>query len=204
MIIALYAQGRKEEFGNEGKVVTTVVWEIFVFNNFRMLKFRTGKFLYNSICTNIFQDDILSLQNFLYVLLERSGSEKTVVFAATTYTATTYTKQYGGKLSERSWSVTESRKTRAIATQYVLKRSGVIIGHLPRKLSRVCSLFLRCGGLRCNIMYGDCRAQILRRSTLWQSKPFRSGRPSFGLKSFRIDMVTTIMNSTKVPTLGRI
>ena len=84
-------------------VSNTVVWEFFVFNNFRMLKFRTGKFLYNSICTKIFQDDILSLQQFWYILLERSkarrrSSGETVVFAATTYTATTYTKRYGGKL----------------------------------------------------------------------------------------------------------
>ena len=28
-----------------------------------------------------------------------------------------------------------------------VKRSGVVIGHLPRKLSRVCLLFLRCGGV---------------------------------------------------------
>ena len=28
-----------------------------------------------------------------------------------------------------------------------VKRSGVVIGHLPRKLSRVCSLFLRRGGV---------------------------------------------------------
>ena len=44
-----------------------------------------------------FQDDILLVQIFLYALLERSkaqrrSSEETVVFAATTYTATTYTK----------------------------------------------------------------------------------------------------------------
>ena len=66
-----------------------------MFNNFRMLKLRTGKFSYNSICTNIFQDDILSLQKLLYVSLERNRArwrslEETVVFAATTYTATTY------------------------------------------------------------------------------------------------------------------
>ena len=29
----------------------------------------------------------------------------------------------------------------------VVKRSRVVIGHLPRKLSRVCSLFLRCVGV---------------------------------------------------------
>ena len=29
-----------------------------------------------------------------------------------------------------------------------VKRSGVVIGHLPRKVSRVCSLFLRRGGVR--------------------------------------------------------
>ena len=57
-------------------------------NHFRVLKFRTGKFSYNSICTKIFQDVVLSL-HFLYVLLERSRPRwrvrKTVVFAVTTY-----------------------------------------------------------------------------------------------------------------------
>ena len=38
-----------------------------------------------------------------------------------------------------------------------VKRSEVIVGHLPRKLSRVCSLFLR--AWRCNSMYGDWRTQ---------------------------------------------
>ena len=45
-----------------------------------MLKFRAGKFSYNSICTKNFQD-ILSLQKFVYVLLEKT----VVVFAAITY-----------------------------------------------------------------------------------------------------------------------
>ena len=69
---------------------------------FRKLKFRKGKFSYNFICTKIFQDDILSLQFFCTFYKERSrarwrSSEETVVFEATTYTATTYTKRYGGR-----------------------------------------------------------------------------------------------------------
>ena len=60
-----------------------------------------------------------------------------------------------------------------------VKRSGVIIGHLPRKLS---SLFAVFKAWRCNIMCGDWRAQVLRRSTLWESETFGSGRPSFGMK----------------------
>ena len=43
-----------------------------------------------------------------------------------------------------------------------VKRSGVVIGHLLQKLSRVCSLFLRCGGV---IVYGNWRLQTLRRYT---------------------------------------
>ena len=36
-----------------------------------------------------------------------------------------------------------------------VKRSGVVIGHLPRKLSRVCSLFLRRGGvISCTVTGG--------------------------------------------------
>ena len=53
---------------------------------------------------------------------------------------------------ELEWD--RERKTCAIATQYV-KRSGVIIGHFPQKLSRVCSLFLRCGGvISCTVTGG--------------------------------------------------
>ena len=36
-----------------------------------------------------------------------------------------------------------------------VKRSGVVIGHLPRKVSRVCSLFLRRGGvISCTVTGG--------------------------------------------------
>ena len=78
--------------------VYIVLWELFVFNNLCELKFCTGKFSYKSICTNNCQDNILLLQNVLFVLLERNrtrwrSSEETVVFAATLYT-----KRYGGKL----------------------------------------------------------------------------------------------------------
>ena len=38
-----------------------------------------------------------------------------------------------------------------------VKRSGVVIGHLPRKLSRVCSLFLRRGGVISCMVTGECR-----------------------------------------------
>ena len=48
--------------------------------------------------------------------------------------------------------MTESRKTHAITNScnryaVCVKRSEVIIGHLPQKLSRVCSLFLRRRGV---------------------------------------------------------
>ena len=86
-------------------------------NNFRMLS--TGKCSYNSICTNIFQDEILSTEKFPHVILKElirscqnsnsrrartrlhayralRSAEETVVFAATTYA-----KRYGGQLWER-------------------------------------------------------------------------------------------------------
>ena len=44
------------------------------------------------------------------------------------------------------------------------------------------SLFAVFKAWRCNIMYGDWKAQVLKRSTLWESEPFGSGRPSLGLK----------------------
>ena len=46
-----------------------------------MLKFRTGKFSYNSICTKIVQDDIFSLQMFFvyiytfFIRKERASME---------------------------------------------------------------------------------------------------------------------------------
>ena len=66
-------------------------------------------------------------------------SEETVVFAATTYA-----KRYGGQLWERSWSVTENRKTRVIATQYRGEEWSLVICH---ESYRVCLLFLRRGGV---------------------------------------------------------
>ena len=109
-------------------MLDTVLWEISVFNNFCMLKFRTGKFSYNPICTKNVQDKILSPEKELIRSCQSSNSrrararvhayrawrrsEETVVFAATTYA-----KRYGGQLWERSWSVTENRKTRVVATQ---------------------------------------------------------------------------------------
>ena len=53
-------------------------------------------------------------------------------------------------------------------------------------------------------MYGDWRAQVLRRSTLWESEPFGSGRPSLGLKSFRIDTATTIIIIYSSSTLASV
>ena len=44
------------------------------------------------------------------------------------------------------------------------------------------SLFAVFKAWRCNIMYGDWRAQVLRRSTLSEREPFGSGTPSLGLK----------------------
>ena len=57
-----------------------------------------------------------------------------------------YTKKFGTLLWVKYFSVKEKltmRKTYAVA----VKHRGRVVGHLPRKFSRVCSLFLRRGGL---------------------------------------------------------
>ena len=73
--------------------------------------------------------------------------------------------------------MTESRKT----VRSLRSMCGVIIGHLPPKLSGVCSLFFK--AWRCNIMYDDWRAQVLRRSTYTLGKRnFRIRQTVLGLK----------------------
>ena len=49
----------------------TVILDILVFNKYVMLKVRAEKFLYNSFCTKIFQDEILSLPEFFCTLYIR-------------------------------------------------------------------------------------------------------------------------------------
>ena len=39
-----------------------------------MLKFRVGKFSYNSICTNIFQDEIYRFKNVVRFIRKEQGS----------------------------------------------------------------------------------------------------------------------------------
>ena len=65
------------------------------------------------------------------------SSEETVVFAATTYT-----KRWWAAIGEE---LECDREPENSSDQYAVavKRSTVVIGHLLRKLSRVCSLFLR-------------------------------------------------------------
>ena len=53
------------------------------------------------------------------------------------------TEQYGQQLLESLFVVlAEPTNTYAVA----VIRSGLVVGHLPKKISRVCSLFLRRGG----------------------------------------------------------
>ena len=59
------------------------------------------------------------------------------------FEATTYIRKYGRQLLEKSWCVQENSHDRYTAA---VKRERRIIGHLPRKLSRLCLLFLRRGG----------------------------------------------------------
>ena len=56
------------------------------------------------------------------------------------------TEQYGQQLLE-SLFVVLGEPTNTI-DQYTVAviRSGLVVGHLPKKISRVCSLFLRRGG----------------------------------------------------------
>ena len=53
------------------------------------------------------------------------------------------TEQYGQQLLE-SLFVVLGEPTNTIAVAVI--RSGLVVGHLPKKISRVCSLFLRRGG----------------------------------------------------------
>ena len=52
------------------------------------------------------------------------------------------TKLFGLQLWEKSWSVLESLAMRKIC----VVKGGIIIGYLPKKMSLVCSLFIRKGG----------------------------------------------------------
>ena len=62
------------------------------------------------------------------------------------------TEQYGQQLLE-SLFVVLAEPTNTI-DQYAVAviRSGLVVGHLPKKISRVCSLFLRRGGTIINIV----------------------------------------------------
>ncbi len=49
------------------------------------------------------------------------------------------------------WEIQYIGNTQDIYAVAVLK-SGVVVGHLPRKISSICSLFLRCGGrIHCTV-----------------------------------------------------
>ena len=84
--------------------------------------------------------------------MERVFSKGIVVFEATTYL-----KKYGRQWLESHWCAKETPKTLPIDTLWLWERNyyrtfawkgcekGTIIGHLPGKVSRVCSLFLRWG-----------------------------------------------------------
>ena len=123
-----------------------------------MLKFRTEKFSYNFICTKNFQDEISALQNVLYVILERSRARSACM------------EEFGIDCCIRGYHVYKEIWRAAIGEELecdrepenscdryavCVKRSGVVIGHFPRKLSRVCSLFLRRGGvISCTVTGG--------------------------------------------------
>ena len=117
-----------------------------------MLKVRMGKFSYDNDCSKferVKRD--FHLKFFGYVLLQRSRACMHAM------------KKFGKNYYIRGYHVYKATWRAAIGEELecdrepgnscdrsavAVKRSGVVIGHLPRKVSRVCSLFLRHGGVR--------------------------------------------------------
>ena len=50
------------------------------------------------------------------------------------------TKKYGRQQLERRWCVKECQKNASDQYAMAVKKEGTIIGHLPKKLSQVCSM----------------------------------------------------------------
>ena len=63
----------------------------------------------------------------------------------------TYTKNTGKRQLEKNWSVSGSAGMELMPMLYIaVVREGTVVGHVPRRISRVCSLFIRRGGvIRC-------------------------------------------------------
>ena len=128
-------------------------------NNFRMLKFHMGKFSYNNGCSKFERAKRdFRLNIFLCVILERSRACMHAM------------EEFGRDCCIRGYHIYKETWRAAIGEELecdrepgnscdryaiAVKRSGVVIGHLPRKVSRVCSLFLRRGGvISCTVTGG--------------------------------------------------
>ena len=118
-----------------------------------------GKFSYNNGCSKLVRAKRdFRLKMFLYVLLERSRACMHAM------------EEFGRDCCIRGYHVYKETWRAAIGEELecdrepgnscdryavAVKRSGVVIGHLPRKVSRVCSLFLRRGGvISCTVTGG--------------------------------------------------
>ena len=152
---------------------------IFARKNFVRGNFRTTTFVRKCVKTTFYR-----FKNFWYILLERNRAR----WRSSEETSICSYHVYGYHVCKKIWreAIGEElecdREPENSCDRYAVcvKRSGVIIGHLPRKLSSLFAVFNK--AWRSNIMYGDWRAQVLRRSTLWESEPFGSGSPSLGTK----------------------
>ena len=122
----------------------TVVREIFVCRKFRVKNFRAEIFSWSGPTTKIFQQ-----RKFIHVRLRKWRIMKGLcVFAAFTCIATSGRRLAIGEVldCERELGNAKDRYTVAV------KKDATVIGHLPRKISRVSSLFLRQGGsVQCTV-----------------------------------------------------
>ena len=104
--------------------------------NFRYMKFSLGK--------------IFVLKNFRRVNVLRKYLNTKILQQRNCIRSYHVYKKYGWRRLERRLCAKESPKT---SDQYAVavKNEGTIIEHLPRKLSRVCSLFLRWGSTQSQV-----------------------------------------------------
>jgi len=69
-----------------------------------------------------------------------------------TFEATMYIKIYRRQLLEKCWSVWDSHTMFKINYAVAVKKTGTIVGDLPRRLSRVCSFILWWGStIQCTV-----------------------------------------------------
>ena len=148
--------GNEQRIGNPYKINNneyTVNREIFVGKIFVLKNFRRVDVLRKYFNTKILQ--------------HRSREERTERVAAMekfliTFAATTYIKSMGGD----GWRGVGVPKNSSDRYAVAVKNEGTIIEHLPRKLSRVCSLFLRDGEVHSRKCECRARARGMARSII--------------------------------------